>query len=312
MPLVAIPSLLMDALRGGYALGYFESWNLESLQGVIDAAEEVRAPILIGFNGGFLSGPDRLAPERLGWYAALGRQAATSASVPCALLFNECPADDWTRLAMTLGFDLVMPADPAADLRAYTGRVAALTRQAHALGVAVEAELGQLPAGTAGHGTAAGSLTEPTQAAEFVAATGIDLLAVSVGNVHVKVDGSQELDLSRLERIREQVDIPLVLHGGTGIAPASLRQAIERGVAKVNLGTYLKQRYLEAVAAHLGRECLDPHRRLGMGGEDDIMVAGRRAVRDAVLERIVLLGCCDRAERCEPTEEWKERPWTSP
>ena len=242
MPVEQIGVLLDRAMSGGYALGYFESWNLESLQGVIDAAEQTRSPVLIGFNGGFLSGPDRLAEERLSWYAALGRAAGESASVPCGIVFNECPDDDWIRLAVTFGFNLVMPADARASSASFVERVSFLTRLAHARGVAVEAELGELPAGIAGHGSGEGRLTDPEQAARFVAATGIDILAVSVGNVHVKIDGTQGLDLERLADIHRQVEIPLVLHGGTGIDAASLRAAIRRGVAKVNYGTYLKQR----------------------------------------------------------------------
>jgi ketose-bisphosphate aldolase len=296
MPLCSIDVLMQRAMTGRYALGYFESWNLESLQGVIDAAEQTRSPVIIGFNGGFLSHPSRLSAERVSWYAALGRAAAASASIPCGLLFNECPCDDSIRLAIETGFNLVMPADPDAPLASYQERVSALTRFAHDHDVAVEAELGELPAGLEGHGPAAGSLTDPVQAEEFVAATRIDLLAVSVGNVHVKVDGTRELDLRTLERIHRCVSIPLVLHGGTGIAAESLREAIKLGVAKVNYGTYLKQQYLNAVREALGRDTRDPHRVLGMGGADDALVAGRLAVRDAVLERIGLLGCCGQAD----------------
>ena len=111
-----------------------------------------------------------------------------------------------------------------------------------------------------------GTRTDPAAAAEFVAATGVDLLAVSVGNVHIRTSGEGGLDLGLLEQIHRRVPVPLVLHGGTGIAPESLRAAIGLGVAKVNFGTYLKQRYLEAVRAALGRDCGDPHRLLGMGG----------------------------------------------
>jgi ketose-bisphosphate aldolase len=296
MPLESISSLLERAIRGGYAVGYFESWNIESLQGVIDAAEQTRSPIIVGFNGGFLSGHDRLAGERLSWYAALGRAAAESASVPCGFLFNECPWDDWVVLAINSGFNLVMPADASAPFDRYVERVSALARLAHAHGVAVEAEVGELPSGIAGHDSGGGSLTDPRVAAEFVAATGIDLLAVSVGNVHVKVDGTQDLDLGRLAEIHRQVKLPLVLHGGTGISAYSLRHAISLGVAKVNYGTYLKQSYLRAVRGALDREGLDPHRVLGMGGADDLLVAGRFGVRDAVLERIDLLGCRGRAD----------------
>ena len=143
---------------------------------------------------------------------------------------------------------------------------------------------------------AEGNSTDPTAAADFVAATGVDLLAATCRAMSTSVRaGAGGLDLELLEQIHRRAPVPLVLHGGTGIAPESLRAAIGLGVAKVNFGTYLKQRYLEAVRTALGRDCLDPHRLDGMGGPEDALVAGRRAVRDAVLERIDLLGCCGKA-----------------
>jgi ketose-bisphosphate aldolase len=296
--LESIGELMQSARQGGYAVGYFESWNLESLQGVLDAAEETRSPIIVGFNGDFLSLPGRAVRERLPLYAALGKAAAETASVPCGLIFNECPRDEWVREAIGLGFNLVMPADPAAPVEEYTRRVATLTKLAHERGVCVEAELGDLPCGLpefvvpASGGIRNGSLTDPAQAAAFVEATGVDLLAISVGNVHIKVNGDQPLDLDRLAAVRKRVSIPLVLHGGTGIAADSLREAVTLGVTKVNYGTYLKQRYLEAVRAALACDDTNPHALLGMGGPEDAMLAGRRAVREAVLERIELLGCC--------------------
>ncbi len=109
------------------------------------------------------------------------------------------------------------------------------------------------------------------------------------------MSGEQDLNLERLAAIRDRLEIPLVLHGGTGIAAGSLREAIRLGVTKVNYGTYLKQAYLKAVRAALSCESGNPHELLGMGGPRDVMVAGRLAVRDAVLERIETLGCCGRA-----------------
>jgi ketose-bisphosphate aldolase len=276
-----------------FALGYFESWNLESLQGVIDAAEETRSPVIIGFNGAFLSRPDRRAAERLSWYAALGKAAAQSASVPCGLIFNECPADDWVQQAIELGFNLVMPADPGASSDSYTDRVAAIVQLAHAQNVAVEAELGELPYGSS---DAVGRKTDPASAARFVTSTRVNLLAVSVGNVHVRTDGSEALDLALLERIHRKVAVPLVLHGGSGISQADVREAIALGVVKINYGTYLKQSFLAAVRDAIASDLRDPHRLLGLGGDKDIMVCGRRAVRDAVLDRIEWLGCCGQGE----------------
>ena len=294
MPLESVQSLMQRARSGGYAVGYFESWNLESLQGVLDAAEETRSPVFIGFNGDFLSGSDRLCRERLELYAAAGVAAAVSASVPCGLVFNECARDDWVEAAIGLGFNLVVPSDPSASLDDCVRRVRTLTEVAHARGVSVEAEVGELPCGVA-CGGAGGSLTDPDQAAAFVAATGVDLLAVSAGNVHIQVQGEQPLDLDHLAAIRERVSVPFTLHGGTGIAADSLRESLALGVAKVNYGTYLKQRYLRAVREAVSSDEINPHALLGMGGAADVMVAVRLAVRDAVLERIGTLGCCGKA-----------------
>lgn len=294
MPLVPSLEIVTEAYRGGYAVGYFESWNLESLQGVIDAAEQTRSPILIGFNGEFLTHPSRQAEERIGWYGALARAAAASARVPCGVIFNECAREAAIREAIAAGFSLVMLDDPAVSAAELEARVAALAQDAHAEGVAIEAEFGELPCGALGAVTHAEKLTDPAAAARFVEATGIDILAVSVGNVHILLTGERALDLDHLAAIRQQVRVPLDLHGGTGIPAASLRQAIALGVAKVCYGTYVKQRYLKALRDALAVDVANPHRRLGMGGPEDLLVVGREAVRAAVLERIGVLGCCGR------------------
>jgi len=295
MPLESVDEMMRRADRSGYAIGYFESWNIESLQGVIDAAEETRSPIIIGFNGRFLTQSGRRAAERVSWYGALGRAAAQTASVPCGLIFNECADDDSIRLAITSGFNLVMPDDPSAGYDDFVARVAGLARYAHERGAAVEAEVGELPCGASGKIEGDGDLTDAEAAARFVEATGIDILSVSIGNIHIMVKGERELDLAQLAKIRECVSIPLGLHGGTGIPADSLREAISMGVTKVAYGTYLKQRYLAALRAALKSDEVNPHNLLGYGGPEDVMVTGRLAVRDAVLERIELLGCCGRA-----------------
>ena len=293
MPLRPAAELIARARAEGYAVGYFESWNLESLQGVVDAAEETLSPVLLGFNGEFMSRSGRLEEERLSWYAALGRAAAESARVPCALIFNECSDDGWIRAAIDAGFSQVMPDDPEAEHEAFRRRVADIVHYAHAKGVAVEAEVGHLATGSPGVlGDGEQVATDPDEAAAFVKATGIDLLAVSVGNVHILLNGQQRLDLDRLTAIRARVDVPFDLHGGTGIPADSLREAIRLGVAKVCYGTYVKQRYLDAWRRGLAADEPNPHKRLGYGGDEDLLVAGRLAVKEAVLERIGSLGCC--------------------
>jgi ketose-bisphosphate aldolase len=296
MPLESAWKLMAGARRGSYALGYFESWNLESLQGVLDAAETARAPVIIGFNGDFLSRPGRRVAERLALYAELGKAAARATTVPCGLTFNECPDDSWVLAAVDAGFNLVMPTGAHSPYEDYLQRIKSITEQAHRRRVAVEAELGELPCGASGRVKGGTELTDPALAERFVRDSGIDLLAVSVGNIHISISGEQTLDLEHLAALHERVAIPLVLHGGSGIAADSLHEAIRLGVAKVNYGTYLKQAYLAAVRAALAQDQGNPHELLGLGSGGDMMVAGRIAVRDAVLERITALGCCGMAE----------------
>jgi fructose/tagatose bisphosphate aldolase len=125
-----------------------------------------------------------------------------------------------------------------------------------------------------------------------VAETGIDALGVSIGNVHIMTKGRASVDLTALHRIREATEIPLVIHGGTGFPPEQAREAISLGVAKFNFGTTLKQVYLAAVREKLAQyaEPMNPHPFLGMGGEKDIMVAGREAVKQRVKELIETYG----------------------
>ena len=188
-------------------------------------------------------------------------------------MFNECPIDAWVEHATRVGFNLVMLADSNASHADLARRVADLAPVAHSRGVAVEAELGVLPCSATEH-SERGSLTDPDQVEAFVRETGVDMLAVSVGNVHVRLDDQCDLNLGRLSAIRRRVDTPLVLHGGSGIADGSLAEAIAIGVAKVNYGTYLKQRCLAAIRRALSdSDVVNPHYFLGYGGDADLMVA---------------------------------------
>lgn len=294
MPLESITNMTKKAMAEGYAVGYFESWNFSSLQGVIDAAEETKSPIIVGFNGDFLTDPKRIAVERLSWYGAMARTAAESALIPCCVLFNECGRYNKVKEALDAGFNLVMPVDHDGNYEQYVKNVKDIVQYAHKKRVAVEGEMDELPCGLE-NGSEGDPMTDPDLAAKFVEQTGIDILAVSVGNVHIKLDGEQDLNLERLAAVKSKVSIPLDLHGGTGITSDSVKEAIKLGVAKMTYGTYIKQRYLTAVRKALGSDCSNPHKLLAMGGTEDVMVAGRKAVKDAVLERIGLLGCCGKA-----------------
>lgn len=286
MALESIQHLMQHARHHDYAVGYFESWSLESVQGVIDAAEATRSPIIIGFNGEWLAERQGASAQELRLYAAMGRAAATEAGVPVGFIFNECPNDEWVEQAIGAGFNLVMPADAEAPLDDYTRRVKRLTSLAHSRQVAVEADF---------EGDDLDTTAYAEGAARFVAETGVDLLAVSVGNEEIKLQGRVPLDLNRLEAVGRRIDIPMVLHGGTGIEDDSIKAAIHLGVRKINYGTYMKQKYLRRIRDALTLDEPNPHALLGDGSRTDLMVIGRRIVKDAVLERIELLGCCGKA-----------------
>jgi ketose-bisphosphate aldolase len=278
--------LLGAARAGGYAVCYCESWNLESFQAVFEAAEEMKSPIIAGFNGGFLRHTSRPGPERLSYYAGL-RMALEESSVPAAFILNE--TDDLAQIehGIGLGFNAVMVESDYLEPKPYLELVKKVVRLANAKGVSVEAQIGRLPHGSEeGHG--AGRLTDPELARDFVKETGIDALGVAIGNVHILTSGKVSIDLDCLKRIRQQVDIPLVIHGGTGFPKEFARQVIELGVAKFNFGTNLKQAYLTALRDALAqyKEPMSPHPFVGMGGENDILRAAREAVKKTVRELI--------------------------
>jgi ketose-bisphosphate aldolase len=305
MPLVSMIELLAAARAGGYAVCYCESWNLESLQAVIEAAEELCAPVVAGFNGGFLMHPNRFRPERLVYYGCLVA-AVRASTVPVAFLLNE--TDDLAQIeeGIHAGFNSVMVENACLGLAEYRQRVKEVVRMARAKHVSVEAQIGHLPNGLDnGNG---GEVTDPAGAQAFVAETGIDALGVSIGNVHILTRGTARINLDSLRKIRAAVDIPLVIHGGTGFPAEHAAEAIALGVAKFNFGTNLKQAYLATVRAALGAyaEPMSPHPFLGMGGDKDIMVAGRNAVKKKTKELILTYGYAGRANKPVSNNEHQE------
>lgn len=282
MPLISMKEMLENARREQYAACYCESWNLESLQAVVEAAEAEKSPVIAGFNGGFLLRSGQTTIEQLSYYASL-RAALRRARVPVTFLLNESDSLEQIEQGIDLGFDAVMPENDRLSKKEYLHLVKQVVEKAHAKGVSVEAQVGHLA--DASGGTEA-EPTDPGAARAFVEATNIDALGVAVGNVHILTSGKRSLDLEVLSRIQEAVRIPLVLHGGTGIPLELAPRCIQLGVAKVNFGTGLKQAYLAALKEKLARykEPMSPHPFLGMGGENDLLIAGRGAVKAEVVK----------------------------
>ncbi|UCC88419.1 MAG: class II fructose-bisphosphate aldolase [Anaerolineales bacterium] len=288
--LIPFQDLLADAQAGGYAVGYFDAWDVYSLEAVLEAAESENAPVLLGF-GGVMMEPlwfDRGGLERLG---ALGLAAAQTASVPVAFILNEVLTFAQIVRGIRAGFNVVML--DTSDLP-YSENVH-LTRQvvqvAHAVGVGVEAEVGALPDASGEMGGGAGRLTEPEEAARFVSETGVDALAVSIGNVHTLTDGKAVIDLERLVAIHEAVSVPLVIHGGTGFPEEAVPQVIPLGVVKFNFGSVLKQSFLDGLRGAIS--ALPPqagfHQVMGSRKESDVLQQGKLRVREEVARRIRLM-----------------------
>jgi len=286
--LAPLTTLLADARAHGYALGYFEAWDGPSLEAVVDAAEAEWAPVIIGF--GCLLGHqpwyDDGGIELLG---ALGSEAARQARVPVALLLNETHTLEQSLRGLDAGFNAVMMHTGGLAYDEAVASVSRLVDAAHARGAAVEAELGNLP--DAAHGTiddAAASLTEPEQAAAFVEATGVDCLAVSVGNVHLLAHGSATIDLDRLRAVHERVPVPLVIHGGTGFPRDAIAPAIAAGVAKFNVGTALRSAFLRGLSEAVAGLPAEPdvHAVIGSHGPADLLEAGKAQLGEAVRDLI--------------------------
>ena len=238
--------------------------------------------------------PDRLATERIEWYGRLGLAAAESARIPCGLIFNECPIDSHVLAAMECGFNIVSMADPSAEPAQYAQRVAAIVAAAHAKGIAVEAEVGELPCGATGS-EQTGQATDARQAAEFVRATGVDMLAVSVGNEHIRTSGSRSLDLDAWPRFIETSIARWCCTVARESRPTRSWPPSNWASRRSITARTSEQRYLQTLRRALETTCDNPHRLLGMGGPEDVMVAGRLAVRDAVLERLPDLGSMQKA-----------------
>ncbi len=297
MPLSRLTSLLADARAHGYALGYFEAWDGYSLEAVVEAAEAEEAPVIIGF--GCLLGHqpwfDGGGIEVLG---ALGSEVARRAHVPVALLLNETHTLEQSLRGLDAGFNAVMMHTGGfADEEAVT-EVAQLVALAHARGAAVEAELGELP--DASHGSIddpAASLTDPEQAASFVDATGVDCLAVSVGNVHLLAHGSAAIDLDRLRAVHDRVPVPLVIHGGTGFPHDAVAPAIAAGVAKFNVGTVLRAAFLRGLAGAVAALPAEPdvHAVIGSHATADVLEAAKAPMIEAVRHLIRHYGGSGRA-----------------
>ncbi len=301
MSIVGMDRILARAQHGGYAVGYFEAWDQYSLEAVIEAAEETESPAILGFGA---VGVNQEWLNRWGVVelASMARDLAHRATVPAAILFNEAASYEQIVQGLIQGCNAVMLDSSELPYEQHVAQTRKVVDVAHAAGAVVEAEIGRLAdarevRGDASEAHAPASATDPEQAADFVARTGTDAIAVSVGNVHQLLGGQSEIDLNLLDRIHQAVTVPLVIHGGTGFPSQAVPAAIARGVAKFNVGAVIRRAFLDGVREAAAALPADPlgHLYLGCRNEGDILSHGKARMKAEVLRLVAVYGSAGRA-----------------
>ncbi len=272
MPFVTTYDMLKAAQAGGYAIGAFNAENMEMVQAIIGAAEEMNSPVIVQTTAGTL----KYAPPSC--YAGMVSRLAAAAKVPVALHLDHGNSYELARECMQEGYTSLMI---DGSLLPYDGNVSLTRRVVEMAGeLPVEAELGTVGGKEDGH-EAKAQYTDPAQAADFVKRTGIKSFAVAIGTAHGIYKGVPKLDLDRLSEIRALVDIPLVLHGTSGVPHDQVSACIARGICKVNYATELRIAFSEGVKKAMAEkpDAFDPKKYLG---------SGRDAVKTLVRDRIIL------------------------
>ena len=234
--------ILKNAQTGKYGVAAFNVYSLETVQAAIKVAEKENQPVIIALGERYFPTVD------VEGFSAMVRAMAEKASIPVSLHLDHAYEKESIIRAIRCGFSSVMFDGSAYDLEQNMRLTKEIVDIAHMAGVSVEAEIGSLARGAfSDEEEGNGTLTDPKSAKEFVAETGVDFLAAAIGTVHGMYKGEPKIDLDLLERIRQVVDVPLVLHGGSGTPDEIVRQAIQSGIGKINVNTEVSM----AAVSHL-------------------------------------------------------------
>ena len=276
MPLVNVDTLLTAAEEGGYA---FNCNNMEIVQAIMMAAEAEKSPVIIQASQGAIK------YAGLNYIVSLVRTAAEASTVPVALHLDHGTSFDQVIQCIGNGFTSVMidwSKHPLEENIAVTRKILDV---ANPLNISVEAELGKI-GGTEDNVTVSereATFTDPAEAEYFVQQTGIRSLAVAIGTAHGQYKGEPKLDFERLSEIKKRVNIPIVLHGSSGVPDEALREAVRRGVRKINIDTNLREAFTDGVREVLAEKPneIDPRKILG---------PAREKMAERVAEKIRIFG----------------------
>ena len=279
--LVNMKEMLADARNRRYAIGFFNAVNVEMARAVIETAEELRAPVIVGTAEVLLPA---MSLERVAEYLI---PMARKASVPVAVHYDHGLTFEKCMEALKLGFTSVMYDCSTLPYEQNLSGVAEMVRICRAFGATVEGELGHV-----GDNEGAGKLdepsayfTDPALALRFVRETGIDALAVAVGNAHGDYKFPPRLDFDRISEIAQLTGTPLVLHGGSGLSDADFQEAAARGICKVNIFTDLDK---------AGKAGIEQGIRAGAQTLMNLIPYEIAAMKEVVREKIRLFGAADR------------------
>jgi fructose-bisphosphate aldolase class II len=245
MPLARTADLMAAAHRAGAGLAAFNVITLEYAEAIVAGAERAGRPVILQISENAV----KFHNGRLEPIAAAATAVAAGAAVPVAVHLDHVEDQDLLYAAADTGASSAMFDASKLDYQANVAATRAAAEWAHGRGLFLEAELGEVGGKDGAH--APGVRTDPSEAAAFVATTGVDALAVAVGSSHAMSARTATLDFDLISQLRSAVPVPLVLHGSSGVADEDLRKAVSAGITKVNIGTLLNIRFTAAVRAHM-------------------------------------------------------------
>ena len=260
MALTNTRDIMNLAATAGIGQGAFNVIHLETLEGLIAGAEAAGRPVILQISENCAKCHGGLEPV-----AVASLAAARKATVPVAVHLDHAEDEDLAREAVDLGFGSIMYDGAHFEYEQNVEVTARIAAYAHERGVYVEAELGKVGGKDGAH--APGVLTDPAEAAAFVAATGVDALAVAVGSSHAMTERSAALNLGRIAELKAALDVPLVLHGSSGVSDENIVAAIAAGMTKINVSTHLNGFFTRAVRDYLAANpaVVDSRKYLGAG-----------------------------------------------
>lgn len=278
--LVSTKDMLVKAQKEHYAVANFCIWNVEMLSGVMKACENLQSPVILSFGSGFLVNTD------INHFIHMMRSYATQTALPCSIHWDHGRSYEIVSHAIDIGYNSLMIDGSAYPFEENIRRTKEVVDRFHPMCIPVEGELGHVGAETNYEEALANyQYTDPSQAAEFVERTGLDSLAIAIGNQHGHYTAPPKINFEILAKVRDAVSIPLVLHGASGIGDEDIRHAIDLGITKINIHTELCEAAMDAIHA-----CPPDERYQGLN------IKVRNAVQARAEEKIRLFGSNGKAQ----------------